>query len=90
MTPGDKVVCVNDGPCRHCGTRPKIILGQVYVVSWIGRSNRNRPIVELLGLPNPNCHPTWGGKVWHGAVRFRKLDELKQEARERQEKKQTA
>lgn len=82
------MVCVDDGPCKLCSTPVNISKSQVYVVqdSWI--SIHGRLLVRLIGVDNIECHFAndsdphgWG----FSGTRFRPLDELKQEAKLRQE-----
>ena len=82
MKPGDKVVCVDDGPCKWCGAVLPIIKGRIYVVS----ENTTCPIygdpgINLIGVPQVRCHEIKRpGKMGFSINRFRKLDELKAEA----------
>lgn len=77
MKPGDKVVCVDNSPNKKTGRTCPLILNQVYVVQSIGE-DEDGVFVNVLGVPMPIC-PHW---FYPGFAirRFRKLDELKQEA----------
>jgi hypothetical protein len=79
MKTGDKVVCVDDGPCKQCGVPVDIVRGSVYVVLRCDYWNRAIPYVALVGAFT-GCH---GGDAWKNCFhvrRFRLLDELKAEA----------
>lgn len=85
MNVGDKVVCVDDSPCCYCHTPIDLLSGQVYVVSGIRICYVSKNLVlDILGL-KPTCH---GIGQAYNAKRFRKLDELKEETRQRQLKEQ--
>lgn len=75
MEPGNKVVCIDDSPCKVCGRILEIVKGKVYVVRGI-RMNNVTPtlILDLVGL-YPECHgaPNPGYSI----KRFRLLDEIK-------------
>jgi hypothetical protein len=91
MKAGDKVVCVNNGPCIVCGTISKLILGSVYVISRtsIGNSATKYAVrLDLLGMSLPNCHPS-NTDVWFASRRFRLLDEMKKESEQRNTKHTT-
>lgn len=81
MKPGDKVVCVDDGPCRKCGAPVEIQKHLTYVVSdaWVDTSNTLS--VGLIGVVPQPCHFSNSILKWgYAENRFRKLDELKAEA----------
>lgn len=87
MNIGDKVVCVNDSRCRCAiciGLPVPVIKNNVYVVERISNafSGRTTAIV-LLGVPKVHEDLPDRGI---GADRFRLLDELKQQAKQREER----
>ena len=89
MKVGDKVVCVDDSPNKnHCGCPCSCKKGVVYVIA----EARVHPMygnlgLKLLGLVISHlCGRAGTGYI--DASRFRLLDELKQEAKQRQEKEQ--
>lgn len=88
MKTGDKVVCVDDSPCRLCGAPVNLKKGQVYVIMEIedvsGLYGRE-PALKLIGTP-ATCleHNPFNA---HRASRFRLLDELKQENQLKSERK---
>lgn len=76
MKIGDKVVCVDDSPCRHCGTGTNVRRDSVYVVLAFHKAHDGIPCLELIGSPIHVC----GQKLtYHRASRFRSLDEVKAE-----------
>ena len=81
MKPGDKVVCVDDSPCRcgNCNGRPAgLIKNNVYVIADIWEHQLGI-VIDVVGTVNPpeGKHMT----NTFGAYRFRLLDEMKQEAK---------
>ncbi len=83
MKPGDKVVCIDDSPCR-CGrdfcTDPLLVTkGCVYVIE--STYFRKFFTLVLIGVP-ARLHHARGTN----ACRFRLLDEMKKEAKVTQAK----
>ena len=82
MKIGDKVVCVDDSPCI-CGQQIGLIKNNVYVVEACGEQN-GRSVFYLLGWQasckdNPIHRDS--RKNTARATRFRSLDEMKLEAK---------
>lgn len=77
MKAGDKVVCVDDGPCRWCGRQVTLLKGAVYVIEIA----KQCPVdigVKLIG----NCGCVSGCGFFpqsYTNLRFRPLAELKAE-----------
>lgn len=88
MKPGDKVVCIDDSPCRVYKIDLGIKKNQTYVISGTMTHN-GKLFLYLVGFNMPNTCQIFGRRTFR-ADRFRLLDELKQEARERQQKEQHA
>lgn len=84
MKTGDKVVCVDDAPCFTCGIKMTgLFKDQLYVISHFDPDCRE--LVCMLGVEFVcEC-----GNDGAAIERFRKLDELKAEARQRQSKPKT-
>lgn len=83
MKVGDKVVCVDDSlsRCPCCfGLPTGLILDNVYVVEAVHRDGLS---IKVLGVPLIHSFLT-GDDHYYSVERFRKLDELKQLARDRQ------
>lgn len=83
MKIGDKVVCIDDSPCRICGFPQPIIKNTVYVIEEIDQTE-NGIGVNLIGNHAPACHGYNSEIHFYWLYRFRLLDELKAETRERQ------
>lgn len=73
---GDLALCVDDGPCKCCGTPVTIVSGRLYRVAqiFVTDKNRRRLLSTYLRLEG-NCaatqeHPLAAG---HRDVRFRKI-----------------
>lgn len=80
MKIGDKVVCVDAGPCVLCGKPVPLVSGLVYVVRSMEISIlTGNPLVVVIGRM-PECHRIEGQLQAYVASRFRLLDELKQES----------
>lgn len=80
MKIGDKVVCVDDGPCRCHGHKVPVKKGRVYVIeSFPVPDKRNVTGVILIGVRQQRNHLR-GVNI----KRVRLLDEMKQEAADRQ------
>lgn len=80
MKTGDKIVCVDDSPCKFCGAPINLIKNQVYVS--MGVSNMwldNRLRVSVLGRKSKCEHSTVLNESFVCVKRFRLLDELKNE-----------
>ena len=78
MKIGDKVVCVDDSPCRcGCGQELNVKQGVIYVVSgfkiWNG-------ILGLLLVGVIQSHKEYGNEAAIAASRFRLLDHLKEKS----------
>lgn len=83
----DKVVCVDDKPKTFkiyphlfsipCGF---VRAGEVYVVSGLSSTPKGVVTLILVGKPAIYIHAQWKDMGW-GAHRFRRLEELKDEAR---------
>jgi hypothetical protein len=86
MTPGQKVVCVDDSPCGYCGDSMGLIKGQVYVVSSSDTHENGRPVVRLIGWQTACAKNHLEPAHWAGAHRFRLLSDLKHLASIRQHK----
>jgi len=87
MKTGDKVVCVDAQPCWVCGLPIGLTEGATYVVERTGVHNENGLAVVWLVGQRTACgwrhtDPTNS----FGALRFRKLDELKAENAAREAK----
>jgi len=80
MTIGDKVVCVDDSPCKCCGGIFPTTKGMVYVIENLLVYHKGL-VLMLVGV---NAAPLHARGIL--AYRFRLLDELKQEARLRTSK----
>lgn len=81
MNVGDKVVCVDDSPCKICGVISDLIVNRVYVVQKITQHK----CIVVVGIAMKACHISNDGNDWgYVPERFRKLDELKEETRQRQ------
>ena len=76
MKIGDKVVCINDKPCRWCGASLPINAGRVYVISSLVQDEPSADKVNLIGIKQARCHYT-PFIIAFGADRFRLLDEVK-------------
>jgi hypothetical protein len=78
MNIGDKVVCVDDGPCVNCG-HPNLWIKKdaVYVIRNIRRVGET-VVLDLVGVNSPACHEDFG--MGFGVRRFRRLEELKKQA----------
>lgn len=88
MNIGDKVVCVDDSKCCCCGFKvPNLLLNSVDVIDDT-RLGSLGLYIHLLGR-DLVCQCTESG-TYALAKRFRKLDELKQEAGQRQSQTQSA
>ena len=85
MTTGYKVVCVDDSPCKCCGKPLSLKLNAVYVVLSERHTPRGLFLSVVGGVTSPDNHPFGEGAA---AFRFRRLDELKAEALQRQNQTQ--
>lgn len=78
MKPSDKVVCIDDGPCLHCGCKIPVIKGQIYTVESAYEWNfdgRHYPCQgHFLVLVGVGAAP--GHIRGIGANRFRLLSEV--------------
>ena len=84
MKIGDKVVCIDDSPCCRCGAKNIYISkGMVYVVANVRLSILENPIIDLIGIKPPECHTKNQGFCIN---RFRLLDELKEESKQKADK----
>lgn len=83
MKIGDKVVCVDDAPCRCCGTTGHFIKGQVYVIIEMFVFD-DILVFQLLG--NYFETETHLGVC---ASRFRLLDHLKEASKQAKETPRT-
>jgi len=85
MKAGDKVVCVDDSPCHcGCGTAVNVKKGLIYVIREVfeGGNKIGRFLcLDLYGVVHTNTNHASIG-IW--VERFRLLEELKQEAAQRQ------
>lgn len=76
MTPGDKVICVDD-EWGKCWTNPREWFsalpqkGRIYVVSACKLARNGEPMIQLVGISSP---PPGGGFYPH---RFRLFSEMK-------------
>lgn len=80
MKTGDKIVCVDDSPCKFCGAPINLIKNQVYVS--MGVSSRwcdNVTRVSVLGRKSKCSHHSLEIESWVCVKRFRLLNELKNE-----------
>lgn len=91
---GDKVVCVDDSPYLDSIIEGSLVKGRVYVLKWVGVTTFYEPprrpfiatSVRLIGVTRWWRYAQPGDAIIDepfGAIRFRKLDELKAESRER-------
>lgn len=92
MKPGDKVVCVDDGPCRICGKGryPGLTKGTVYVIVSVKQfsvKEGHGVCIKVIGIREPGCCFPGYFEDHTSIDRFRKLDELKAEAGDRQKAK---
>ena len=75
MNIGDKVVCVDDSPCKTCGSPLALSKNQIYVVIGIRKSNITTQILlDIIGS-KPTCHQS--PNPGYLANRFRPLNEIK-------------
>lgn len=83
MKIGDKVVCVDDSPCRKCGVPHGFVKNNVYVIRSVrGTLDRLGSIgIRCIGV---TCH-NHNEEGYVRSLRFRLLDELKQQSKERQQ-----
>lgn len=91
MKPGDKAVCIDDSPCRNCGEIVPLIKNQVYVIEKLHTDSSGNRGPILIGVAGCSGCIDWNLAAKVGAwysERFRLLDELKQQTRERQQKEQ--
>lgn len=79
MNAGDKVVCVDAQPCWYCGLPMGLKEGAVYVVEKHGTHENGLAVVWLVGQKSTCSHRHTDPIHWFGALRFRKLEELKAE-----------
>lgn len=85
MKTGDKVVCVDDNFGEDQEVLPEIfneipVKGQVYVIREVTTSAATmKPKLLLIGIVGKISR--WGVEFGWMAWRFRKLDEMKEEAR---------
>lgn len=87
---GDKVVCVDDRFPDSIEGKFNALPQQdrVYVVRESYTSpKRGEPSVRLIGIVGTFC-AYWGCEYGFRAYRFRKLEDLKNDARERQRKEE--
>jgi hypothetical protein len=88
MKIGDKVVCVDDSPCRcgNCGRMPlPLKSGSVYVIDGFYTYERKGILCfTLIGVPTIKNHFDHNGLGVYASYRFRLLDELKAEAKAQQ------
>lgn len=90
MKIGDKVVCVDDSPCKNEGCKIRHIShqiggltrNQIYVIRKFRVDSRGQLGIGVIGITKP-C-PISGMDTML-ATRFRLLDELKQQNTERQQ-----
>jgi hypothetical protein len=85
MKIGDKVVCIDNSPCRcgRCGGMPiSLVKGAVYVIEGFAVYKRSL-LLLLVGLVHPKnaAHTEYNSA---NSDRFRLLDELKEHARSKQ------
>lgn len=86
MKIGDKVVCVDDSPCKICSSKIYILENNIYVISATEMSNESKCglAVQILGIDH-NC-----GSGFANGDRFRLLDELKKQNANKQQQVQAA
>jgi len=90
MKIGDKVVCVDDGPCRTCKNPIGLIKNQVYVVRGSFKWTNGVIYLQLLGFISKCAeNHEWIGDTAN-RNRFRLLDEMKQEAANSQQQLTTS
>lgn len=85
MKIGDKVVCVDDSPRKDCNCHVLVRKDSIYVIKGICpiTDSYGKAGIYLVGIINfHNCGRSALGGAF-AAIRFRKLDELKQESKER-------
>jgi len=82
MKPGDKIVCIDGRPCVTCGAKIGVVEGSVYVLleTFISEVT-GHALLDLVGI-RPSCHKT-SRRRGYRLKRFRRLDELKAEAKKR-------
>lgn len=85
MIPGDKVVCVDDSPGKCCGKVVPLIKGNVYIVDKIVVFTPKGMAIQVLGIHSKESKCHYAG---FNSNRFRLLDELKQESKQRQSEPQ--
>lgn len=88
MKIGDKVVCVDDSPCGNCGVSLGFIKNNVYVISAVRGTPDSRGSIGIkcIGVP---CH-NHKNQGYVNSLRFRLLDELKEQNANKQQQVQVA
>ena len=87
MKPGDKVVCVDNVFRCGCTKQAGLTQGNVYVIEHVQEAPSGIGLLLLGHRPEPHICGKKSAKFPHffRARRFRLLDELKQEARQKQQ-----
>jgi len=86
MKTGDKVICVDAQPCWICGLPMGLTEGGIYVVEKHGTHENGLAVVWLVGQRTACSFRHKEPQNSFGALRFRKLEELKAENVERESK----
>lgn len=85
MNTGDKVICIDNQPCKICKDDTGLILNNVYVIRLVELSPKKaKPHVLLLGFSS-KCSHNHDSEMRLSITRFRKLDDMKREAQQTQE-----
>lgn len=84
MKPGDKVVCVDDSPCSYCDSAMNLKRNRVYCVESINARGTGFRVVGHCTC-SAFCVSALFHKSHNRIERFRLLDDLKQEAKQKQQ-----
>ena len=84
MNIGDKVVCIDDSPCKcGCGYKMPLLKNNIYVIEAMKLANHGLCIM-LFGIRAKSPCEGKDGENWFLFRRFRLLDELKKQNEQKQ------
>ena len=91
MKPGDKVICVDDTDYTQPDAYSEVpVKGRVYVIRQVRLAYRNQGLSLLLIGITGSFYTVSGTEAGFLARRFRLLDELRAESRQRQQQEEKA
>jgi hypothetical protein len=76
MNTSDKVVCIDDGPCKCCGHPVPVLKGQVYTVEFVFEASACNELRTFLAVVLVGVPASFGHRRGIGAWRFRTLSEV--------------